>query len=283
MERSLRQRHWHSPVFDAVATEDRDDTDAVSSESFGLTDHIDLLRMGQTNILAIHGLYSSPDDSDFLIRPELLGIDGDELRSLYFAEPTPGTANTTTGYLGFVSDTIFDFDRGVYSEPIEVAISTSTPEARIYYTTDGTAPGQDNGILLATPVSVSTTTTLRAVAFRDNYIPTNVDTQTYLYLDDVVNQPNDPAGYPSTWAGVPADYEMDPDVVGPNNLFNDVYRDTIVEDLKSLPSLSVVMDPKDLFGSEGIYVNPEATGDLWERPASIELDRSGRFRTRFSN
>ena len=62
-------------------------------------------------------------------------------------------------------------------------------------------------------VAVTTTTTLRAAAFKTNYQSTNVDTQTYLFLDDVVVQPNSPAGFPSTWGSAPAaDYEMDPEV-----------------------------------------------------------------------
>ena len=39
---------------------------------------------------------------------------------------------------------------------------------------------------------------------------------------------------------------MDPDVVGENNLFDDLYRNTIIDDLQSLPTLSLVFDPDDI-------------------------------------
>jgi hypothetical protein len=60
------------------------------------------------------------------------------------------------------------------------------------------------------------------------------------------------------------------------------YRDTIQPALRSLPSVSVVMDPSDLFGSEhGIYAHPMEAGPKWERPASVEwLDPGGPLRFR---
>ena len=36
------------------------------------------------------------------------------------------------------------------------------------------------------------------------------------------------------------------------------------------PTLSVVMDPADMFGAQGLYQNPQSEGDAWERPASAE-------------
>jgi len=37
-------------------------------------------------------------------------------------------------------------------------------------------------------VLIDKTTVLRAAAFRDNYVPTNIDAQTYLFVDDIVLQ-----------------------------------------------------------------------------------------------
>jgi hypothetical protein len=60
---------------------------------------------------------------------------------------------------------------------------------------------------------------------------------------------------------------MDPDVV--NNV---QYRDTIKNDLQTLPTMSLVMDLDDLFNaSNGIYANPRQDGIAWERRASLEL------------
>ena len=61
-------------------------------------------------------------------------------------------------------------------------------DAVIVYTTDGTEPTLDNGELYENALLIDSTTLLRAAAFRDGFLPTNVDTQTYLFLDDIVLQ-----------------------------------------------------------------------------------------------
>ena len=151
----------------------------------------------------------------------------------------------------------------------------------IRYTTDGSAPTEINGSDYSGPITIQNTTTLRAAAFHKGFVPTNVDTQTYLFLEDVVTQ--DGAGLPQTWGvfpfgsteaqvrtPVPANYEVDPDVV------NDArYAATFKDDLLTLPTLSLVMDPADLWDEErGIYANPVEEGVEWERPVSVELINS---------
>ena len=50
------------------------------------------------------------------------------------------------------------------------------------------------------------------------------------------------------------------------------YRAEFPAALQALPSLSVVMDPGDLYDPlRGIYSNPRQSGDDWERPSSVEL------------
>ena len=127
----------------------------------------------------------------------------------YHLEPTPAAVNND-GFAGFVADTTFSHDRGFYTAPFSVTISSATTNAAIYYTTDGTEPSPANGTLYTAPVPVTTTTTLRAAAFLADHAPTNIDTHTYLFLNDVINQPNSYPGYPTSWAGRTADYEMDP-------------------------------------------------------------------------
>ena len=135
----------------------------------------------------------------------------------YLVESTPGLPNSMR-YAGVVQDTQFSIDRGFYDEPIEVSLSSKTTDAVIRYTIDGSEPTIDNGTIYTTPIAISTTTTLRAAAFKDNYVPTNVDTNTYFYLNDVIRQPAEITGFPHggrVWAGqdtyVPQDTEMDPD------------------------------------------------------------------------
>ena len=184
----------------------------------------------------------------------------------FFLAPTPGAPNEGGGVIGFVEDTTFSVDRGFYETAISVAITTATPDAGIYYTTDGTEPSPANGTLYHTPLTIDTTTTLRAAAFKEGLDPTNIDTQTYLFLEDVVRQPAVIRGYPRTWAGEPAHYHMDPEVVN-----HPLDGPQMLEALKAFPTLSIAIDPDEMFGTSGIYQNPQSQGDAWERSVSAEF------------
>ncbi len=101
------------------------------------------------NVLGIHGLNfssSGTDSADFLALPELTATSSDAGGALgYFSEPTPRASNGATPLLGFVADTKFSHDRGYFSAPFELTITTATPGATIIYTLDGTPPSADNG------------------------------------------------------------------------------------------------------------------------------------------
>ncbi|MEX2186528.1 MAG: lamin tail domain-containing protein [Pirellulales bacterium] len=182
--------------FNSVASSDRPLEAARQFEEINLSPFAGLLLDG-ANVLAIHGLNDAAVSSEFLVDAQLVAgrlveptVEG------YFSESTPGGANATT-FAGFVADTSFSVDRGFYSTPQAVEISTPTPGATIVYTTNGSEPTLANGTAIAaadanTPpvavVNVSQTTTLRAAAFKADMQPTNVDTQTYIFIADVVNQ-----------------------------------------------------------------------------------------------
>lgn len=197
------------------------------------------------------------------------GLAGDLLTERCFLDPTPGAANDESQSCGFVEPVAFDVPHGFYDAPLNVGLSTTTPGATIRYTLDGSEPTDSVGTVYAGPIPVSTTAVIRAVASKAGLTTSRSVTQTYLYLADVVNQSQAtvPPGFPSSWGGVAADYDMDPDVVNDPR-----YAATIVDDLKSIPSLSVVTDPDHLFDpATGIYSHPLQSGDAWERPASAEL------------
>lgn len=193
------------------------------------------------------------------------GVFPDGVTLGYFTSPTPGAANDS-GVSDFVRDTKFLPKRGFYEAPISVAISSETVGAQIRYTTDGSTPTVATGTLYTGPIDISTTTTLRAIAYKSGQLSTNVDTQTYVFLDDLIQQPTNPPGFPSSWSGTTADYQMDPDVVN-----NPLYSATIKDDMKAIPTMSIVMRTEDMFGSSGIYANPNNSGSQWERAGSVEM------------
>ncbi|MHB1033246.1 MAG: lamin tail domain-containing protein [Pirellulales bacterium] len=253
-------------AWNSLSSAGRADSAAVVYEDADVSAYLNKLRVG-TNVLAIQGLNTPLNSSDFVIMPELVGLASMSLDPPvygYMAQATPGAANGAA-FSGFVADTQFNQDRGFFDAPFDVAITCATPEAVIRYTTDGSTPTATTGAVYAGPIMVSATTTLRAAAFKADFRPSNVDTQTYLFLAGVPGQ-SQPAGYPSSWSGIPADYGVDPEVLN-----NPLYAGKLTDALRSLPTLSIVTDQANLFGASGVYSNPTQEGVAWERPASAEL------------
>lgn len=181
----------------------------------------------------------------------------------------------------------FSSEHGYYDSPFPVEITSDISNAQIYYTNDGSEPGKNNGTLYTSPVQINTTTVLRAVVIKKDSLISRISTSTYIFLDDVINQPNNPPGYPSEWGpytAIPgtavADYEMDPDITR-----DPKYSIQIKESLLVLPVMSIVTDKDNLFshstdpdkGGIYIYTGPPEAGDKpglgidWARPASIEF------------
>ncbi|HLU48153.1 MAG TPA: chitobiase/beta-hexosaminidase C-terminal domain-containing protein, partial [Planctomycetota bacterium] len=189
---------------------ERDPLAAMAFETIDASDAAALLVEGD-NVLAVHALNARADDDELLVAFELVASGGGELAEGFFADATPGAPNTSPP-LRFVADTRFSVDRGLYEAPIVVAISCDTREAEIRFTLDGSVPTPANGFVYEGPIRIETTTTLRAAAFLDGHEPSNVDTHTYIFVEDVLGQTR-PDGYPGAWAGFTADYDMDPRIV----------------------------------------------------------------------
>ncbi|MDB6155716.1 MAG: hypothetical protein JWL90_4169 [Chthoniobacteraceae bacterium] len=185
---------------------------------------------------------------------------------VYFEIPTPGAANGAA-ISGFVSDTIFSVKRGFFTVPFQVAITTPTAGATIRYTLDGSTPSATTGFAYSTPLTIGASTTLRARAFLANYAPTNTDTETYLFLADILKQSNSPAGWPAS--GVNGQLLR----YGWNATLKAQYTNQqLLDALRQIPSISIVTDQANLTSAAtGIYVNALEKSDVWERPASVEL------------
>ena len=177
----------------------------------------------------------------------------------------------------------FSKPHGLYEESsISVIINPTSPEAEIFYTTDGSTPTTES-TLYTGPLTFDKTTLLRAIEVIGEDT-SSVTTASYILMSSVLNQPNDPEGYPSQWGKYTqiegyavADYEMDPEMTNDATL-----RPKIIAGLKQLPILSVVTDKDNLFSHEndeekgGIYIftGPpvgDATGHGWTRQCSAEL------------
>ncbi len=180
----------------------------------------------------------------------------------YMRSPSPAFVNNTT-FEGFVRDTKFSADRGFHQEPFELSLTTGTEGAQIRYTTDGSEPSPTRGEVYSAPFTVAATSIVRAMAWKENHVSTNVDTHTFIFADDVKTQES-----------------MDERVTS-----DPAYTSEINEALGSqLPAMSVVVDETDFFGVNGIHTQPDRGGPSAELPISLEyfdpIDPEDRFQIR---
>jgi hypothetical protein len=83
--------------------------------------------------------------------------------------PPPGQVATPT----------FNPLPGAYTGP--VSISTMTSGATIRYTTDGTLPSETNGTVYGTPITLTSNTTIQAVAYKSGMTDSNVGSAAYTF------------------------------------------------------------------------------------------------------
>ena len=196
----------------------------------------------------------------------------------YFATPTPGAANQD-GRTDFAAAPIFSVSRGFYDTPFQLELTTPTSQASVRYTIDGSQPTINAGTLYTEPIRISSTTTLRAIAYGEQHIASEVETHTYLFLDDVLAQNQQPPdGYPESWGAGVTDWGMDQSpndlakIAGNEDLSLLESQQIIKESLQSLPTLSLVTSADAFFGErDGIYTNTQGRGERWERPVSVEF------------
>jgi hypothetical protein len=229
-------------AWDAAATSERDKRRGVRFRDDRRLAFRDKLVVG-VNLLAVHGLSRGASDPDFLVLPEVRAVS--PLRQPPPATSpaaTPGKVNGAIGAVGSVADTRFDHDRGFYSRAVRPRHHHAATEgATIRYTLNGDAPTATTGTVYTGPIHLDTTTTIRALAFKPGYVSTNVDTADLPLprrRHPPVVQRRPAAGCPRRGARTRRRLRDGPDVV--NNV---QYRDTIKNDLQTIPTMSLVMGP----------------------------------------
>lgn len=115
-----------------------------------------------------------------------------ELRYYLFnAESATGTAGlqgpitisgtfAQSGGLPNAATPTFSPAGGLKTRSFNATISCATANATIYYTTDGTAPSTSSAVY-TTPINVSTTMTIRAMATAPNHQPSGIGSVTYTF------------------------------------------------------------------------------------------------------
>jgi hypothetical protein len=111
-----------------------------------------------------------------------------------FVESTPNSQNSgETGYLGYKSSPVFNYDAGFYANTLELNIGCDSPNVDIYYTLNGSAPDQNstyygstdsNGVLSTADggvIQIDNTTVVKAIAVSQNssFLNSFIETNTY--------------------------------------------------------------------------------------------------------
>ena len=171
----------------------------------------------------------------------------------YFSTPTPGAANGESDITDVVAPVHFSVQRGYFDAPFTLHLTTETPGATIYYTTDSSVPTQESGIPYLAPLTIDSSTLLRAVAFRPNYLPSLPGTHSFLF------------NLSEAFRSLP--------IISIVTDTNHIYGPTGIIGIKGGSG-----PPNDewVSGGEGTYHNPQASlntrdgGKAWERPTSVE-------------
>jgi len=98
---------------------------------------------------------------------------------VFFRRATPGAANHDDGRIGYVPEPRFDPPGGFHQGRVRVRIAVDDPDAEIRYALGGEVPGTMSR-RYTEPIEVEHGTVIRAIALRDDRLPSPVATHTYL-------------------------------------------------------------------------------------------------------
>jgi autotransporter-associated beta strand protein len=178
---------------------------------------------------------------------------------VWFAEPTPADTNAAA-YAAPLAQPTFSRERGIYNEPVSLALSYPNPAVQIRYTLDLTEPSLTNGFLYASPINITNTTVVRAKAIKAGTLPCrNIATHSFIYLDDVAKTFDVPSGCPAIWSAsgtCPAKYGISTNVV---KTAADVAA--LEAAIRAVPVVCINAPWPDLFDAgTGLYTHPTTDG-----------------------
>ncbi len=227
---------------------------------------------------------------------------------VFFAEPTPGAANTTKTFATAQTPQVrISPEGGVKTSAVTITLETDG-NLPIYYTLDCTIPTK-NSQKYTGPITVDTTTVIRAITFNDDMLPAQPATQSYIFGKRLRWVDRDKQGNPIVTGTV---WVEDPDTSSNEGNNGNPWggwggwggwgwtphgHDSVISvdpnktlDHASsfkLPVVSLTTDPDNLWNyNTGIYVegpnaemaDPHRGANYhqdWERPVHIEIYKNG--------
>ncbi len=159
---------------------------------------------------------------------------------------------------------------GFYESAFTLTIPVPAGAATVYYTTNGQSPRPESATPYVGPIPIAKTTIVRAAGFDRETNLISTATGTLLFVPDVLGQTG--AHLPQTWGTNQAKPARAHYAMITSKSENAASCPSVAEGLRSLPTLSIIADPADLFSPEsGLYAHPTERGTAWERTVTAEL------------
>jgi hypothetical protein len=98
-----------------------------------------------------------------------------------FSSPTPGAANGGPEFLGICSPPVWDVESGFFRTAVSTR-ATRSGSCEVYYTRDGSPPSRTSSKLEA-PLQLDSTTVVKSTAAGEQWLESEIETQTY-FIDD---------------------------------------------------------------------------------------------------
>ncbi len=120
------------------------------------------------------------DNDNHMIAVPIYGPDGKTIVGMQqIAQGQSPSGDNWRSGLSTVDTPVANVKGGSYTGEQSVTLTSATPDAEIYYTTDGSEPTVGGGTKYAAAISVSATITLKAIAIKNGMAPSGIMTETY--------------------------------------------------------------------------------------------------------
>jgi uncharacterized repeat protein (TIGR02543 family) len=133
---------------------------------------------------------STPSESTGTLYESTVPINSSKiLKAIAYKAGWTTSAVSTASYVitGIVPSPTFSPVAGTYTSSRNITISCDLADASIRYTTDGSTPTSSYGTLYSAPVTISSTQTLKAVAYKTDWADSAVGSATYTITGAVSN------------------------------------------------------------------------------------------------
>ena len=110
-----------------------------------------------------------------------IGVSNSTGNIVNYIQPTPGLENYSEEFIGSIqNEVVFSESGGLKDSPFYLSLSGNDSSQIIRFTTDGSAPDSFSQIYIY-PFEISDNMSVRAQIFSDNYLPSPVSTESYIF------------------------------------------------------------------------------------------------------